>query len=248
MRTRRSSIDIQESIASLKGYPDDLALARKVAADHPAVIAVLADFVARRPHLAALAPTLLRVNAALVRCYDRQGTLFLCGNGGSYADSLHIAGELLKSFEKDRSLTPAQKEKFAGLPDGDALAEHLEQGLRAYALGNSGPLATAVQNDNKLRDIHYAQDLYAMARPGDVVLGISTSGNAKNVLYAIQVGKALGLTTIGMTGEKGGRLAEIVDIPIKAPGTVTKYVQEEHFPIYHTICAMIEAYYFPKPR
>jgi D-sedoheptulose 7-phosphate isomerase len=238
----------QAILEALAPFPADLALTKEVSAAHPEVVAVLEDFVTRRPHLAFLAPALCRITCALIRCYDEGGTLFLCGNGGSFADSVHIAGELLKSFERDRSLSAEQKTRFAGLPDSDLLSAHLEQGLRGYALGNSGPLATAVQNDNKLRDIHYAQDLFAMARSGDVVLGISTSGNAANVSYAIQVGKALGLTTIGMTGEKGGKLAEMVDIAIKVPGTVTKYVQEEHFPTYHAICAMIEAYYFPNSR
>lgn len=241
-------LDTQAVLNALAPFPDDLALTKRVAAGHPEVVAVLDDFVTRRPHLAFLAPELCRVLSALIRCYDKGGTLFLCGNGGSFADSVHIAGELLKSFERDRSLSEQQKTSFAGMPDAELLSAHLEQGLRAYALGNSGPLATAVQNDNKLRDIHYAQDLFAMARPGDVLLGISTSGNAVNVLYAVQVAKALGLTTIGMTGEKGGKLAAMADIAIKAPGTVTKYVQEEHFPTYHAMCAMIEAYYFPKPR
>ncbi|HPU86121.1 MAG TPA: SIS domain-containing protein [Candidatus Latescibacteria bacterium] len=241
-------LDKRAIASTLAPYPDDLALTERVAATRPEVVAVLEDFVVRRPHLGYLAPTLCRVTCALIRCYDRGGTLFLCGNGGSFADSVHIAGELLKSFERDRSLTSEQKAKFAGLPDADALTAHLEQGLRAYALGNSNPLATAIQNDNKLRDIHYAQDLFAMGRPGDVLLGISTSGNATNVLYAVQVARALGMTTIGMTGENGGKLAAMADIAIKAPGTITKYVQEDHFPTYHAICAMIEAYYFPKPR
>jgi len=240
--------DMHAIIAALKDYPDDQTVTRDIAAKHPEVTSVLLDFVTRRPHLGYVAPMLLRVTCALVRCYNRNGTFFICGNGGSYADSLHIAGELLKSFEKNRSLTAEQKEVFLGLDDGTVLAAYLEQGLRAYVLGNSGPLATAVQNDNKLRDIQFAQDLYAMARPGDVLMGISTSGNAKNVYYALQVGKAIGLTTISLTGERGGKAAGIADIAIKAPGTVTKYIQEEHFPIYHAICAMTEGYYFPKAR
>lgn len=242
------AFDIQRIIAALKNYPDDQTLTKRISGEHPAVVAVLLDFVSRWPNLSPLTPELLRATCALVRCYDRNGTFFICGNGGSFADSLHIVGELLKSFEKDRSLTAQQKEVFVGLEDGTVLAEYLEQGLRAYALGNSGALATAVQNDNKMRDIHFAQDLYAMARPGDVIMGISTSGNAKNVCYALQVGKAIGLTTISLTGEKGGKTAGIADIAIKAPGTATRYIQEEHFPIYHALCAMIEAYYFPKAR
>ncbi len=242
--------DITGVIAALTHHPQDGAVIRDVAENHPEVGALLADLMERRPHLEHVATPLMRLHAALVRCYDRGGTFFLCGNGGSYGDSLHIVGELLKSFERDRSLTAEQKAAFAGLPDGDVLADQLEQGLRGYAIGNSGPLASAVQNDIELRDIHYAQDLYAMGRPGDVVMGISTSGNADNCAYALQVGKALGMATVALTGSKvdGGRMGEIADILIMAPGTVTKLVQEDHFPIYHAMCAMIEAQYFPKTR
>ncbi len=241
-------LNIDSLKRELAGHQDECAYVDAMAAEHPEVAGLLEDYVERRPELECLVPALVRTQVALVKCYDRQGTFFICGNGGSYADALHIVGELLKSFERVRSLTDEQRSAFAGMPDGEVLAAQLEQGLRGYAIGNSGPFASAVQNDIELRDIHYAQDLYAMGRAGDVVMGISTSGNADNAGYAIQVGKALGMTTISLTGEKGGRLAELADIAIKAPGTVTKLVQENHFPTYHAICAMIEAHYFPTPR
>lgn len=240
--------DTEGLIQELKGFDDAVAYVADMAAEHPEVAAILDDYVARRPDLGGLVPALVRLHMALVKCYDQGGTFFICGNGGSFADSLHIVGELLKSFERDRSLTDAQKAAFAGLPDGSALAGNLEQGLRGYALGNSGPFATAVQNDVELRDIHYAQDLYAMGRRGDVAMGISTSGNAQNCYYVLQVGKALGMTTISLTGQKGGKMAAMADIALKAPGTVTKLVQENHFPTYHAMCAMIEAHYFPRAR
>jgi D-sedoheptulose 7-phosphate isomerase len=242
--------NIHTIIDQLSDHPEEQAVLRDVAENHPEVSDILDDLLVRRPHLAALALPLMRLHAALVRCYDQGGTFFLCGNGGSYGDSLHIVGELLKSFERMRTLTAEQKAAFAGLPDGEVLANSLEQGLRGYALGNSGPLATAVQNDIDLRDIHFAQDLYAMARPGDVVMGISTSGNADNCSYALQVGKALGMTTVALTGSKvgGGKMGEIADILIMAEGSVTKLIQEDHFPTYHAMCAMIEAQYFPVKR
>ncbi len=244
------ALDIQSIVNGLADHPQEQAVVRDVIEHHPVVVEILADLIVRRPHLASTAPSLMRLHAALVQCYDKGGTFFLCGNGGSFADSVHIVGELLKSFERDRSLTSAQKAAFQGLPDGPVLAGQLEQGLRGYALGNSGPLASAVQNDIELRDIHYAQELYAMGRPGDVVMGISTSGNATNCAYALQVGKALGMTTVALTGSKanGGKMGKIADILVTSPATVTKLVQEDHFPMYHAMCAMIEAQYFPKPR
>jgi D-sedoheptulose 7-phosphate isomerase len=243
-------IDMNAIADQLTDSPQDQAVLRDVAKHHPEVGEILSDLIERRPHLEPIALPLMRLHVALVRCYDKGGTFFLCGNGGSFADSLHIVGELLKSFERKRDLTTEQKAAFAGLPDGEILANQLEQGLRGYALGNSGPLATAVQNDIELRDIHFAQDLYGMGRPGDVVMGISTSGNADNCSYALQVGKALGLTTVALTGSKanGGKMGKVADILIMAPGTVTKLVQEDHFPTYHAICAMIEAHYFPEMR
>ena len=242
------AFDIESLIAELKENVDELDYVNKMADEYPEVVKILEDLVASQPDLVGVVPELVRVHVALVKCYDQRNTLFICGNGGSYSDSLHIVGELLKSFERDRSLTDEQKAAFNGMPAGDILANNLEQGLPAYTLGASGPLATAVMNDNQIRDINYAQELYAMAKPGDVFIGISTSGNATNVGYAAQVAKALGLVTIGMTGEKGGKLNDLCDIMLRVPASVTKLVQELHLPVYHAICAMIEAHYFPKMR
>ena len=242
------AFDIEGLIDELRECVDEQDYANRMADEFPEVVGILEALVQDHPDLQYLVPTLVKVHVALVKSFDQRGTVFICGNGGSFSDSLHIVGELLKSFERDRSLTDEQKAAFEGLPDGETLANNLEQGLRGYALGASGPLATAVMNDNQIRDINYAQELFAMARPGDVFIGISTSGNAKNVGYAAQVAKALGLVTIGMTGEKGGKLNDLCDIMIRVPATVTKLVQELHLPVYHAMCAMIEAHYFPKMR
>ncbi len=242
------NFDIEGLIQDLVDYYDEAVYVKEMGEKYPEVVAILEDLVAHEPELAGLLADIIRAHVALVKCFDRQGTLFICGNGGSHADSLHIVGELLKAFERDRSLNAEQKKGFAELPDGSMLADHLEQGLRAYALGGNGPLATAIHNDNEVRDINYAQELFAMAKPGDVLMGISTGGGANNVLYAVQVAKALGLTSIGMVGDKGGKLSEMADIVIKTPERVTKLVQEQHLPIYHALCAMIEAHYFPKKR
>ena len=202
----------------------------------------------RRLDLSGCVDAIVEVHHALVKMYDAGGKLLLCGNGGSNADSMHIAGELCKSFERKRTLPASLVEKLKPLPCGDDLASHLEAGLAAIALGFNGSLKTAVENDIKLRDIAFAQEAAALAKPADVIIGISTSGNAINCLMAMSVVKAIGGTVVSLTGPNGGKMAAFADIAIKAPGDSVKVIQEAHLVIYHTICAMIEAHYFPEPR
>lgn len=202
----------------------------------------------RRPDLAPCVDALLKVNAALVDCYDTGGKLLTCGNGGSNADAMHIVGELCKSFERKRPIPDAMAETLRPLPFGAELAEHLEFGLAAVALGFNGSLKTAVENDNPVRDIGFAQEALALLKPGDVLLALSTSGNAANCLMAMSVAKAIGATTVSFTGPHGGRMAEFADIAVKAPGTSTKVVQESHIALYHTMCLLIETHYFMEKR
>ncbi len=209
---------------------------------------VLNGLTARRPDLSPCQEGLLALHDTLVQCYEGGGTLFTCGNGGSNGDALHIVGELNKSFERLRPLSPELKSKFAGLPFGDELAENLEAGLSAVALGFNGALKTAVENDNPIRDIAFAQELNALVKPGDVLLGLSTSGNADNCLMAMSTAKANGATAVSMTGPKGGKMAAFADIAIKAPGDSTKVIQEAHIALWHTMCLLIEVHYFPDMR
>lgn len=214
----------------------------------PTETQILDGMTARRPDLSVCLDPIVRLHEALVRMYDAGGKLLLCGNGGSNADAMHIAGELCKSFERKRTLPAAFVEKLKPLPCGEDLANHLESGLAAIALGFNGSLKTAVENDIKLRDIAFAQEAAALAKPEDVLIGISTSGNATNCLMAMSVVKAAGGTVVSLTGPNGGKMAAFADIAIKAPGDSVKVVQEAHLVIYHTFCAMIEAHYFPEPR
>lgn len=209
---------------------------------------VLDGLLSRRPDLSDCQAALLELHDALVHCYQAHGALYTCGNGGSNADAMHIAGELNKSFERLRPLPDGQKEKFKGLPFGDELAENLECGLPCIALGFNGALKSAVENDNPIRDIAFAQELNALVEPGDVLLAISTSGNADNCLMAMSVAKAHGALTVALTGPKGGKMAEFADISIKAPGDSTKIIQEAHIALWHTMCLMIEVHYFPDMR
>ncbi len=178
-------------------------------------------------------------------CYEHGGKLLVAGNGGSAADSEHIAGELMKRFEKPRPVPEefAKKLKEVDPVLGADLARNLEQSLMAIPLVAHEALTTAYINDVDGLGV-FAQQLYGFGRPGDVFLGISTSGNSKNVLNATVVARAEGIKVIGLTGAKGGKLAEVSDVAIKAPETETYKVQECHLPIYHCLCLMLEDHFF----
>jgi D-sedoheptulose 7-phosphate isomerase len=214
----------------------------------PVERAVIDGLRARRPDLEPCLEPLLQLHYQLVDCYDQGRTLYTCGNGGSNADAMHIVGELCKSFERKRPLSEDLKDTLLGLPFGEELAAHLEAGLRGHALGFNGALKTAVENDSPLRDIAFAQELNALVRAGDVLLAISTSGNATNCLMAMSVAKAHGAVAVALTGPKGGKMAEMADLALKAPGDSTKVVQEAHIALWHTMCCLIEAHYFPEMR
>lgn len=210
--------------------------------------AILDGLLASRPDLAPCREPLLAVHEALVQAYDAGRKFLVCGNGGSYADALHIVGELCKSFLRKRPVPPEMATNLEGLPWGEELAQHLEAGLSAIALGANGALNSATENDSPLRAIAFAQETYALAKKGDVFMAISTSGGSANCLMAQSVAKAVGCTTVALTGPGGGKLAVHADVAIKAPGDSTPTIQEAHVCLYHAMCAMIEAHYFPVKR
>lgn len=209
---------------------------------------ILDAMVTRRPELKGCVDGVVSLHMALVRTYDAGGKLLTCGNGGSHADAVHIVGELCKSFDRKRPLAEGVKERLASQPRGDELAQYLEGALPAVALGLNGSLKTAVENDSPLRDMAFAQEALALATGDDVLLAISTSGNADNCLMAMSVAKAMGATAAVLTGPRGGIMGEHGDVVIRAPGTDTKTIQENHIVLYHTICGLIEARYFPDSR
>lgn len=215
---------------------------------NPTQHALLDGLKARRPDLAPCLPPLLELYAAVAKSHEAGGTLFLCGNGGSHADAIHIAGELCKSFERKRPISPACAARLRGLPHGEALAQHLEAGMRAIPLGCSGALKTAIENDIPLPGIAYAQELNALVRPGDVLLAISTSGKAQNCLMAMSVAKAHDAIAAALTGPHGGPMAEHADIAIRAPGDSVKTIQEAHIPLWHTLCLLLEARLYTEMR
>jgi D-sedoheptulose 7-phosphate isomerase len=214
-------------------------------ADLPAPVAeCVAELFARQPGLEPLRGDLLQAYRILARALAQDGTIFLCGNGGSFADALHISGELLKSFERPRPLDPALARRLAREMGSDALASQLQRGLRSVVLGANVALASAVQNDFAVDRLGYAQELLALARPGDALLGLSTSGNAQNVLHAAHTARALGLPVVAFTGHTGGRLAAVADVALRAPAEGVRAVQELHQPLYHALCGLLEAHFF----
>ena len=178
-------------------------------------------------------------------CYEHDGKLLIAGNGGSAADSEHIAGELMKGFKSPRPVPQefAKRLKAVDPVRGEELARNLERGLTALPLVAHEALSTAYINDVDSLGV-FAQQLYGFGRPGDVFLGISTSGNSKNVMSATVVARALGIKVIGLTGAKGGELANVADVAVKVPQTETYMIQELHLPVYHCWCLMLEDKFF----
>ncbi len=199
----------------------------------------------RYPVLSGIKDDILNAYFVLEDCYNHDGKLLVAGNGGSAADAEHIVGELMKRFKTPRPVTSEFAEKMKELDPvrGETLSKNLERGLMAISLTCHESLSTAYINDVDGLGV-FAQQLLGYGRKGDVFLGISTSGNSKNIMYATVVARALGMKVIGLTGANGGELAKVADVCIKAPSDETYMVQELHLPIYHCLCLMIEDKYF----
>lgn len=194
----------------------------------------------KNPEVAKIREPLRKAVCLLCDCFERGGQLLVCGNGGSCADADHIVGELVKAFKLKRPLTaPLAMALSDQGHQGKLLAENLQGGLPAINLGAHSALMTAVVNDMGGEYI-YAQQVAAYGREGDVLLGISTSGNAADVLHAGLVAKAKGMKTIGLTGRTGGKMEEQFDQMLHADSTVTEEIQDIHSAIYHAICAAVE--------
>lgn len=199
----------------------------------------------RYPTLLSIKNNLENTTNAIIDCFEKGGKLLICGNGGSCADADHIVGELMKGFLKKRPVPYELKQEMQkNNPQiKDDILDKLQMGLPAIALPSFTALNSAFCNDVD-PELIYAQALMGLGNKNDILLCISTSGNSKNVFAAAEVGKALGLKIIGLTGANGGKLNEISDICITVPETETFKVQELHLPVYHYLCAEIEEYFF----
>lgn len=183
----------------------------------------------------------------LEECFATGHKLLIAGNGGSCADAAHIVGELMKGFKLPRKCLGEFADKLKSIDEvrGTELADKLQGGLPAIALTDHQALNTAYINDVQNGGLlTYAQQVHGYGKEGDVLLGISTSGNSKNVMFATVVAKAKGIKVIGLTGAKGGELATVADVVIKVPETETYMIQELHLPVYHCLCLMLEERFF----
>jgi len=203
------------------------------------------ELLKRYPQLDAAKNNIIDAFETIKESYKKCGKLLIAGNGGSASDAEHIAGELMKTFAKKRRLPDSFISEISK-NDSDIsgyLISSLQPGLPAIALSGHASLNTACINDID-GNITFAQQVYGYGKEEDILLGISTSGNSKNVLYACAVAKAKKLKIIGLTGKDGGKLKEYADICICVPETETYKIQELHLPVYHVICMMLEDYFF----
>ena len=203
------------------------------------------DLVKRYPHLVSCEADVNGALEILIDSYRKGGKLLLCGNGGSASDCEHIVGELMKDFLIKRPITEDKRAQLTTLSptlSADTL-DSLQLGLPAISLTSISAFNTAFANDRN-PELVYAQGVLSLGREGDVLLAISTSGNAKNVLRAVEVAKGLGLTVVGLTGESGGAIRPLCDVCIRVPQKETYKVQELHLPVYHYLCAATEKHFF----
>jgi D-sedoheptulose 7-phosphate isomerase len=183
---------------------------------------------------------------ALIECFRAGTKLLVCGNGGSAADTEHIVSELMKGFIKRRRIPERDASRLAESAGavGLAIGAQLEGALPAISLVSQAALISAITNDSS-GELVFAQQVYGLGKPGDVLLAISTSGNSKNVVNALAVAKAFGLRTIVLTGRSGGAMAPMADIAIRVPAEKVPEIQELHLPVYHWLCIAVEAELFP---
>ena len=199
----------------------------------------------RYPKLAVCKEDIKNAYELLEAAYSSGRKLLACGNGGSASDSEHIVGELMKEFKLKRKVFSDQAAALKEIdPElGQVLADNLQGALPAICLTGHSSLTTAFMNDANA-DLVFAQQVNGYGKSGDVFLGISTSGNSKNVLYAAVNAKAKGLKVVGLTGAKESKLMKYADVCIRVPETETYKIQEYHLPVYHCLCLMLEEKYF----
>lgn len=204
----------------------------------------LDNLIKRYPALEICHKDIVSAYEILENCFNNGNKLLVAGNGGSAADALHIVGELMKSFVLPRKLSSEICEAIDNnCEHANYLKENLQMALPVIALVGEIGLTTAYSND-VAPDLVFAQQVLGYGNAGDIFLGISTSGNSQNIIYAAELAKAKGLYVIGLTGKTGGRLADICDVCVKVPEVETYKVQELHLPVYHSICLQLECMFF----
>ena len=206
---------------------------------------MLHDLIKRYPVLECVQADIEMVYKTMAECFENGGKVLIAGNGGSAADSEHIVGELMKGFAKKRPVDAEMTAALLAIDEarGAELAVKLQGGLPAIALNAHTALSTAFANDVD-PVLCYAQQVNGYGKPGDVFLGISTSGNAENVMYAAVTAKAKGMKVLALTGKDGGKLAKVADCSVIVPCQETYKIQELHLPIYHVLCLLLEEHFY----
>ncbi len=201
----------------------------------------------RYPKLIVCKSDIIKAYELIEASFEQGRKLLVAGNGGSASDSEHIVGELMKEFKLKRKIYTSQAEAMMAIdPEmGQVLAENLQGALPAICLTGHSALTTAFMNDANA-DLVFAQQVNGYGKKGDIFLGISTSGNSKNVCYAAITAKAKGMTVIGLTGERDSKMSALSDCCIRVPETETFKIQELHLPVYHCLCLMLEDKFFGK--
>ena len=198
------------------------------------------ELLMRYPCLEAVIDSIDAAAQMMVDTYKNGGTVLVCGNGGSCADSDHIVGELMKGFLSLRPMSEEQKSRMSDILDEDILAK-LQRGIPAISLPAQSAVISAYANDVD-PELVYAQLVFGYGKKQDMLIGLSTSGNSKNVVAAAKVARAMGIKTLALTGARDSCLSELCDVTVKAPEIETFKVQELHLPIYHYLCAYVEKY------
>jgi len=164
------------------------------------------------------ADKIVQTARAMIDVFHAGGKVFFCGNGGSAADSQHIAAEFIGRFQKER------------------------RSLAAIALTTDTSILTALGNDYSF-DVVFARQIEGLGKSGDLLFAISTSGNSRNVIEAVKKAKKMGIKTVSLTGGSGGELAKLTDISLIVPSKTTARIQESHLCIEHAICDLVESVY-----
>ena len=205
----------------------------------------IGDLIERFPELDFLSENIEGAYRIIVKAFESGKRLYVCGNGGSAADSEHIVGELMKGFVLKREVPSGFRERLKELygEEGNCMADRLQQGLPAISLTGHPALSTAFSND-VASEMVFAQQVFVMGQPGDVLLAISTSGNSLNVVNAAKIAKAKGMEVIAFTGSGGGKCGGLADCLLNVPANQTFLVQEYHLPLYHALCLMVEDHFY----
>ena len=202
-------------------------------------------FFSDKPELEYLRESMVKAVETLTICVKSGKKILICGNGGSAADSEHIAGELLKAFVLKRPVSDKLRMKLEDAygEDGDYIADNIQGGIKCIPLTSFCAYNTAFLNDC-CDEMLFAQLVNSLGDKGDVLIGLSTSGNSKNVCYAAKLAKVKGMKVVSMTGQSGGKLKTLSDVCISVNNNIIYKIQEIHLPLYHLLCLCLESEMF----